>query len=88
MPHPHPMPPYPPYCPPRDPFRVFYMLTGVSFCAFISGFSACLFDLNQISECVDYAEEAVGILHQAGDHIVMWFISLLQEVFSRYPINI
>ena len=44
-----------PIQPPVNPFRVFYMLTGVTFFAFASGFSSCLFDLNQVKECVDYA---------------------------------
>jgi hypothetical protein len=77
--------PFPPPHPPHNPFRVFYMLTGVTFIAFVSGFSACLFDLNQVKECVDYAEKAMAILQKAGDHIVAWFIKVYLEVMGRYP---
>lgn len=75
------------YHPPMvNPFRVFYVLTGVSFFAFFSGFSVCLFDLNQVSQCVDYAEQGVQVLKRMGDHIILWFIKLVQEVLHRYPL--
>ena len=87
---PDPFPPYPPYppgfYPPINPFRVFYMLTGVTFFAFVTGFSACLFDLNQVKECVDYVEAATAILKKAGDHILLWFELVLKEIFRRYPL--
>lgn len=70
-----------------NPFRVFYMLTGVSFFAFFTGFSVCLFDLNQVKECVDYAESAVQVLKRMGDHIILWFLKVMQEVFNRYPVR-
>lgn len=74
-----------PMAPPVDPFRVFYGLTGVTFLGFVSGFSSCLFDLNQVKECVDYAEQATMVMKQMGDHIIAWFIALVHEVFSRNP---
>lgn len=77
--------PIPPIQPPVNPFRVFYMLSGVSFFAFISGFSACLFDLNQVKECVDYSQQALIVMKKVGDHILLWFVKIVQEVFSRYP---
>ena len=77
--------PLPPFQPPVNPFRVFYMLTGVTFFAFVSGFSACLFDLNQVKECVDYAEHARDIMLQTGNHILAWFVAICHEVFRRYP---
>ncbi len=73
--------------PPVNPFRVFYMLTGVTFVAFVTGFSSCLFDLNQVKECVDYAEQATATLQKAGDHMIAWFVAVCKEVFSRYPIG-
>lgn len=72
--------------PPVDPFRVFFMLTGVTFFAFVSGFSSCLFDLNQVKECVDYAEQARDTMQKAGDHMVQWFLAVCKEVFRRYPV--
>lgn len=82
-----PVPPLSPIQPPVNPFRVFYMLTGVTFFAFVSGFSACLFDLNQVKECVDYAEQTLEVLRKAGDHMILWFINVCQEVFRRYPLG-
>lgn len=79
--------PTPPITPPVNPFRVFYMLTGVTTFAFFSGFSSCLFDLNQVQQCVDYAEDATAVLKRAGDHIIAWFIKICEEVFRRYPVN-
>lgn len=84
---PFPPPGYPGgFYPPVNPFRVFYMLTGVTFFAFATGFSACLFDLNQVSECVDYAESMVTVLQKAGDHMINWFIAVVREVLHRNPI--
>lgn len=77
-------PGYPPgFHPPVNPFRVFYVLTGVSFFAFVTGFSVCLFDLNQVKECVDYAEAATAVLKKMGDHILAWFVAVVQEILSR-----
>lgn len=69
--------------PPANPFRVFYMLTGVTFVAFVTGFSSCLFDLSQVKECVDHAEYGVQILKKMGDHIVLWAAQILREILSR-----
>lgn len=63
------------------------MLTGVTFFAFFSGFSSCLFDLNQVKECVDYSEQALAVMKKAGDHIILWFVAVCKEVFSRYPVG-
>ncbi len=68
---------------PNDPFHVFFALTGVTFLAFTTGFSVCLFDLDQIGACVDYAEGALEILKRGGDHVVDWFLALLGEVRER-----
>lgn len=73
-----------PPTPPTDPFNVFYLLTGVTFLAFATGFSVCLFDLDQIGACVDYAESAMTILKRGGDHVVNWFLAVYQEVADRY----
>ncbi|MBV8939840.1 MAG: hypothetical protein JO089_08410 [Alphaproteobacteria bacterium] len=74
-----------PYASGMDPFRVFYLLTGTTFFAFATGFSSCLFDVSQVKECVDYAEHATALLQKLGDHIIVWFIALVNEVLSRYP---
>lgn len=69
--------------PPTDPFRVFYGLTGLTFFAFVGGFSACLFDISRISECVDHAEKMTDVLQQAGQHMLNWFVALVTEVARR-----
>jgi hypothetical protein len=73
---------------PADPFRPFYVLTGLSFLAFASGFSVCLFDLSQIDACVDYADSAVSVLKNVGDHIIEWSIAFAKEVFERHPVKL
>lgn len=88
MPFPHwRLPHLPPSQPPRNPFLAFYTITGVTFFAFVTGFSACLFDMSQISACVDYAEKALAILQKFGDHVLQWFIAIVKEVFARNGIG-
>lgn len=70
-----------------DPFRVFYGLTGMTFLAFVSGFSVCLFDLNQVKECVDHAEKMREMLQASGEHMLAWGIKVVQEIFGRYPLG-
>ncbi len=80
------MPIRPPHVPP-NPFSIFYAITGVSLLVLLSGFSVCLFDLSQVSACVDYADNAVGVMKKFGDHIVSWGIAFCQEVFRRHPVG-
>lgn len=75
--------PHLPFQPPVDPFRIFYGLTGITMVAFFTGFSSCLFDLSQVKECVDYAEQATATFRKVGDHLIAWFIALIKEVFHR-----
>ncbi len=80
-----PVPPSPQ--PPRDPFRVFYAITGLGFIAFASGFAVCLSGVDSIEACVDHADSMVSVMKAAGDKIIAWCIALFGEVFSRYPVG-
>ena len=64
-------------------FRIFYAITGVGFLVLMWGFTKCLFDIDQISACVDHGEYAFEVFKTFGDHVIAWFIALVQEVFSR-----
>jgi hypothetical protein len=66
-----------------DPrFGAFFMLTGVTFTAFASGFGVCLFNLDTVGACVEAAENWLMIFRQMGDHIVAWGIAIVQTVFQ------
>ena len=64
-------------------YKIFYAVTGVGLIGVIMGFTSCLFDLEQISECVDHAEYAVDVLAKFGNHVVQWFLAILGEVTNR-----
>lgn len=70
---------------PQNPFAAFYAITGVTFFGLFSGFSACMFDLTQISACVDYSEHALQVFKQFGDHVLNWFLQVLAEIMRRNP---
>lgn len=62
----------------------FFMLTGVTFVAFASGFSACLFDLNQVDACVAVANTWVDKFHAMGDHLIEWAIAIVRAAFHQH----
>ena len=64
-------------------YRIFYAVTGVGLITLLLGFGSCLFDLEQITECVDHAEYAVDVLKSFGDHVIQWFIAIVREIISR-----
>lgn len=64
--------------------KLFQAISGVGIIALFAGFSVCLFDLDKVPACVDYAIYATEVLQKVGEHIVQWFILVLQEVFRRY----
>lgn len=67
-----------------DPrFNLFFMLTGVTFAAFASGFGVCLFNLNTVDACVQVANNWVDIFRSVGDHIISWSFALFHAVFNR-----
>jgi hypothetical protein len=66
-----------------DPkFGAFFMLTGVSFFAFASGFSVCLFDMSTIDQCVAVSNEWLEKFIAFGTHIINWFFALLAAVLK------
>lgn len=70
----------------HDPrLGAFFMLTGVTFVAFASGFSACLFDLSQVDACVEVANTWVGKFHEMGKHLIDWAIALVKASFNQHP---
>jgi len=67
-----------------DPrFNAFFLLTGVSFAGFASGFGVCLFDLNTVDACVAVANSWVGVFQQMGDHIIAWAFALFHAAFKN-----
>jgi hypothetical protein len=67
-----------------DPrFNAFFMLTGVSFVAFASGFVPCLFDINTVDACVAVANSWVGVFQKMGDTIIAWAFALFHAAFNQ-----
>lgn len=67
-----------------DPrFNAFYLLTGVTFAAFASGFGVCLFNLDTVGACVQVADNWVEIFRQMGDHIIQWAIAIVRLSFHQ-----
>lgn len=70
----------------HDPrMGAFFMLTGVTFLAFASGFSVCLFDLEQVDACVAVANTWVDKFHAMGDHLIEWAIALVKAALNQRP---
>jgi hypothetical protein len=67
-----------------DPrFNAFYMLTGVTFLSFASGFSVCLFNLDTVDSCVALANSWVGVFKAMGDHIIAWAVAIMHAVLNN-----
>lgn len=67
-----------------DPrFNAFFLLTGVTFMAFASGFGVCLFNLSEVDQCVAVANHWVEVFRGMGDHLIAWGIALLHAAFHR-----
>jgi len=67
-----------------DPrFSGFFLLTGVTFVGFASGFGVCLFNLDTVDACVGVANHWVGIFQQVGDHIIAWAFAIFHAAFQR-----
>lgn len=66
-----------------DPkFGAFFMLTGVSFLAFASGFSVCLFDMSTIDQCVAVSNMWLEKFIAFGTHIINWFFALFAAILK------
>jgi hypothetical protein len=67
-----------------DPrYNGFFLMTGVTFLAFASGFSVCLFNLDEINACVEVANRWFDIFLRAGSHIIDWFFALVKAVMKQ-----
>lgn len=64
-------------------YRIFYVITGAGFLTLVLGFSKCLFDMDQISACVDHGEYAFEVLKGFGDHVIRWLAAVFHEIMSR-----
>jgi hypothetical protein len=66
-----------------DPrFNAFYLLTGVTFLSFASGFGVCLFNLDTIDQCVEVANSWTDVFLDMGTHIITWAITLIKTVLN------
>lgn len=67
-----------------DPrFGAFFLLTGVTFTAFASGFGVCLFNLDTVDACVQVAQNWVDIFRGVGDHLIAWAFAIVHAVWSH-----
>jgi hypothetical protein len=65
-----------------DPrFNAFFLLTGVTFFAFASGFGVCLFNLDTIDACVAVSRGWVDTFQHMGDHVIQWAIAICRAAF-------
>ncbi|MDX1975054.1 MAG: hypothetical protein SFT92_05200 [Rickettsiales bacterium] len=64
-------------------FGAFFLLTGVTFAGFASGFGVCLFDLDTVDACVAVADRWVDVFKNMGDHLIAWAFAIFHAVFSR-----
>lgn len=68
---------------PVDPrFNAFYLLTGVTFVGFASGFGVCLFNLDTVDACVATANSWVGVFKDMGDHLIAWAMAMIRAAFG------
>ena len=68
---------------PLDPrINVFYMLTGVTFMAFASGFGVCLFNLDTVHECVETANNWLDVFLAMGRHLIEWAFAVIIAAFN------
>jgi hypothetical protein len=69
---------------PADPrFNAFYLLTGVTFIGFASGFGVCMFNLDTVDSCVAVANSWVVVFKGMGDHIIAWAFALGHAAFHQ-----
>jgi len=68
-----------------DPrFNAFFILTGVTFVGFASGFAPCLFDVDTVDACVAVSNHWLTVLQDAGDHIIDWAIALFHAALRSH----
>lgn len=66
-----------------DPrYNAFYLLTGVTFMTFASGFGVCMFNLETVDACVQVADSWVIVFRSMGDHLIKWAFALANAAFS------
>lgn len=68
---------------PSGLFKIFYGVTGVGMVALLTGFGPCLFDLEQIDQCADYAVYATDTLQEFGEHVLQWAFAMFDAIMRR-----
>jgi len=69
---------------PVDPrFNAFYLLTGITFVGFASGFGVCMFNLDTVDSCIAVANSWVDVFRDVGDHIINWGFAMLKAAFRQ-----
>lgn len=66
-----------------DP-KGFFMVTGITFAAFSSGFGVCLFNLDSVGECIAVAQSWVDTFLAVGGHIISWAKSIFMGVMGAH----
>ncbi len=67
---------------PTDPrFNGFYLLTGVTFISFASGFGVCLFDLETVDACLATADNWLDTFLGVGNHMLAWAYAIVRGAF-------
>ena len=67
-----------------DPrFNAFFLLTGFTFLSFASGFSACLFNINEVGACVEVANHWLDIFQAMGNHLISWAFALFHAIMNQ-----
>lgn len=61
----------------------FFLVTGFSFLAFASGFTVCLFDMEQVDECARVSSMWLERFIEFGTHIIDWFFALFRAVMRQ-----
>lgn len=59
----------------------FFLITGVTFVAFASGFSVCLFDKEAVDACVAVADGWVDTFRDMGKPLIEWAAAIVRAAF-------
>ena len=64
--------------------KIFYTLTGgIGLVALLVGFSECVFDMDQVDVCADYAVWATDKLNDVGVYLVNWMSEMYRAISER-----
>lgn len=66
-----------------DPrFGGFFLLTGVTFMAFASGFGVCLFNMETVDACMAVATGWVDTFRDMGKPLIEWAAAIIRAAFN------